>query len=149
MNPADGTIVVWPFVAYFGVVLVVVGGMMGLSYVLGERHKRPGISTNIPFESGILPTGSARIRIPVQFYLVAIFFVVFDMETAFILAWAIGFRELGWTGYIEILVFIGVLLAVLGYLWRVGALDWSPDKRRVSPPEQLISVIPENPSNPS
>jgi NADH-quinone oxidoreductase subunit A len=70
----------------------------------------------------------------VRFYLVAVLFVIFDLEAVFIFAWAVAARQAGWAGYIEILVFIGVLAAALAYLWRVGALDWhqSPgaDRRR-------------------
>jgi NADH-quinone oxidoreductase subunit A len=78
----------------------------------------------VPYESGILPTGSARLRIDVKYYLVAMFFVIFDLETVFLFAWAVAFRELGWAGYIEALVFIVVLVVALVYLWKVGALDW-------------------------
>jgi len=113
----------WPLVLYAALVLIVVGGMLGLSYVLGERHKDR--ATGEPYESGIVSTGSARLRLSVKYYLVAIFFVIFDLESAFIFAWAVAFRELGWVGYIEIIVFIGVLLAGLIYLWRNGALDWN------------------------
>jgi NADH-quinone oxidoreductase subunit A len=66
----------------------------------------------------------------VKYYMVAMFFVVFDLEAAFILIWAVGARQLGWPGYIEVVVFIVVLLAGLAYLWREGALDWSPRKSR-------------------
>jgi NADH-quinone oxidoreductase subunit A len=113
----------WPLVIYAALVLIVVGAMLGLSYVLGERHKDR--ATGEPYESGIVSTGSARLRLSVKYYLVAIFFVIFDLESAFIFAWAVAFRELGWVGYIEIIVFIGVLLAGLIYLWRNGALDWN------------------------
>lgn len=113
----------WPLVLYAALVLIVVGGMLGLSYVLGERHKDR--ATGEPYESGIVSTGSARLRLSVKYYLVAIFFVIFDLESAFIFAWAVAFRELGWVGYIEIIVFIAVLLAGLIYLWRNGALDWN------------------------
>lgn len=113
----------WPLVLYAALVLIVVGAMLGLSYVLGERHKDR--ATGEPYESGIVSTGSARLRLSVKYYLVAIFFVIFDLESAFIFAWAVAFRELGWVGYIEIIVFIGVLLAGLIYLWRNGALDWN------------------------
>ena len=68
-------------------------------------------------------TGSARRRFDVNFYLIAVFFVIFDLETAFIIGWAIALRQVGWSGYVEIVVFIGILLAALVYLWRVGALD--------------------------
>ena len=113
----------WPLLLYASLVLIVVGAMLGLSYILGERHKER--ATDEPYESGIVSTGSARLRLSVKYYLVAVFFVIFDLEAAFIFAWAIAFRELGWAGYAEIIIFIGVLLAGLLYLWRNGALDWS------------------------
>jgi NADH-quinone oxidoreductase subunit A len=113
----------WPLALYFAAVIIVVVGMLGLSFVLGERHKEQ--ATGEPYESGISPTGSARVRLSVKFYLVAVFFLIFDLEAAFIYAWAVALHEVGWTGYIEVLVFIGVLLVALIYLWRVGALDWT------------------------
>jgi NADH-quinone oxidoreductase subunit A len=118
----------WPLVVYFAAVLVIVGGMLGLSYVLGERHRER--ATGEPYESGIVSTGSARVRFDVKFYLVAVFFVIFDLEAVFIFAWAIGIRELGWTGYAEVLVFIGVLFAALVYLWNTGALAWGTSRRK-------------------
>jgi NADH-quinone oxidoreductase subunit A len=101
--------------------------MLGLSYVLGERHKEK--ATGEPYESGMPPTGSARLRFDVKFYLIAMFFVIFDLEAAFLFAWAIALRDLGWLGYLEVVVFVGVLLVALVYLWRVGALDWGPSRR--------------------
>ena len=121
-------VVLWPLLLFFVVVLVLAAGMLGLSYVLGERHRER--ATGKPYESGIPPTGSGRLRFDVKFYLIAMFFVVFDLEAAFLFAWAIAFRELGWLGYIEVVVFVGVLLVALIYLWRVGALDWGPGQRR-------------------
>jgi NADH-quinone oxidoreductase subunit A len=118
----------WPLALYFAGVLILVGGMMGLSYVLGQRHKDP--ATDEPFESGIKPTGPAHVRLSIKFYLVAVFFVVFDLEAAFIYAWAVAVRDLGWAGYAEILVFVGVLVAGLVYLWRQGALDWGTTRRQ-------------------
>ena len=117
----------WPLVVYFGLVIVIVTGMVGLSYVLGERHRDR--QTGEPYESGIVSTGSARIRFDARFYLVAMFFVMFDLESVFIFAWAVALREAGWPGYVEILVFIGILAAVLVYLWRLGALDWGTVRR--------------------
>ncbi len=119
----------WPLVVYFGLVIILVAGMLGLSYVLGQRHK--GRATGEPFESGMVPTGSARIRFDVKFYQNAMFFVVFDLETMFILAWAIAARQVGWAGFIEALVFIVVLLAALVYLWRIGALDWRTARQKI------------------
>ncbi|MEO7086541.1 MAG: NADH-quinone oxidoreductase subunit A [Gemmatimonadaceae bacterium] len=109
-------------VAYFLIILLLVGAMLGLSYVLGQRHNDP--ATGTPYEGGIISEGSARVRFPAEFYLVAVFFVIFDLETVFLFAWALESRALGWAGYVEALVFTGVLLLTLAYLWRVGALDW-------------------------
>ena len=116
----------WPMAAYFLAVLFLVVVMLGLSYVLGQRHRER--ATGEPYESGMVPTGSARTRIDVKFYLVAMLFVIFDLEAVFIFAWSVSLREVGWQGYIEILLFIAILLAALFYLWRLGALDWGPSK---------------------
>lgn len=121
--PSAETVVLWPLVAYLAAVVGLAAGMIALSYVLGERHA--GRATNQPFESGVATYGDARLRFSAKFYLVAMFFVVFDLEVVFIFAWAIAFRQAGWAGYVEVLVFIGILLAALFYLWRVGALDWA------------------------
>ncbi len=107
---------------YSFLVLMVVTAMLSLSYILGQRHHDR--ATGSPYECGILSEGSARIRLSAKFYLIAMFFVVFDLEAVFILAWAVAGRELGWGGYWEILIFVLVLLAALFYLWRLGALDW-------------------------
>ncbi len=122
------TVALWPLVAYFAAVVVVVTGMLVISAVLGQRHSER--QTGQPYESGIVSTGTARVRFDVRFYLIAMFFVVFDLEAAFIFAWAVALHQAGWTGYIDILVFIGVLFAALVYLWRVGALDWGPSGRK-------------------
>ncbi len=113
---------VWPLAVYFAAVLLIVVAMLSISYVLGQRHREP--ATGSPFESGIVSEGSPRVRFAVKFYLVAIFFVVFDLEAVFIFLWAVVGRELGLAGYVEVLIFIGVLAATLAYLWRTGALDW-------------------------
>jgi NADH-quinone oxidoreductase subunit A len=114
-------------VVYFIAVVFLVSAMLGLSYVLGQRHEDP--ATGEPYESGIVSTGSARLRLSAGFYLVAMFFVIFDLEAVYLFAWAIAFRELGWRGYVEALIFIGVLVAALLYLWLQGALDWGTSSR--------------------
>lgn len=96
--------------------------IIGLSYVLGERHRSP--ARDIPYESGIQPTGSARMRYGARYYLVGIFFLLFDVEAAIIFAWAVAFYELGWPGYIAAALFIITLIAGLVYLWKLGGLDW-------------------------
>ncbi|MCI0653923.1 MAG: NADH-quinone oxidoreductase subunit A [Methylococcaceae bacterium] len=116
----------WPLVFYGVAVLAIVAVMLGGSYLLGHRGRQSGG----PFESGIVPAGTSQIQYTVPFYLVAIFFVIFDLEAVFLFAWAIAFRESGWAGYIEILIFIGVLIAALVYLWRIGALDWRTARQK-------------------
>lgn len=130
---------------YFTVVLVIVTVMLVLSYLLGERHHER--ATGEVYESGMPPTGSARIRISVKYYLIAMFFVIFDLEAAFIYVWAVSFRALGWPGYIEALIFIGVLLAALVYLWRSGALEWGPKpgQRRPTEARQTINEVSASP----
>jgi len=120
--------VLWPFVVFSIIVLVVPTGMMVLSHVLGERHNEH--ATGSPYEAGIVSEGSAEVRFSIKFYLVAMFFVVFDLESVFIFSWAIAAREVGWAGYLEILFFTVILVATLAYLWRLGALDWGPKTRR-------------------
>lgn len=126
----------WPLGVYFIAALLNVAGMILVSYVLGQRHQ--GRETGQPYESGILSTGSAHGRFDIRFYLIALFFVIFDLEAVFVFAWAIGLRSLieqglGWVSYGEMLVFVGILLAGLIYLWRLGALDWGPQPRWVRP----------------
>jgi NADH-quinone oxidoreductase subunit A len=118
----------WPLVAYFAFVVVLAAVVLFVSYLLGQRHSEP--ATGEPYEAGIVSEGSARVRFSVRYYLVAVFFVVFDLEAVFLFAWAGAARELGWAGYGEVLLFVGVLLAALFYLWKVGALDWAREPRR-------------------
>jgi NADH-quinone oxidoreductase subunit A len=120
----------WPLAVYFAVVVLLVVGMLGLSYLLGQHHHER--ATGEPYESGVVSTGSARLRFSAKFYLIAMLFVIFDLETVFIFAWAVAFRELGWIGYLAVLVFIGVLLTALIYEWRIGALDWRAETRNTS-----------------
>ena len=114
--------ILWPLGVYFASVVIIITTMVALSYVLGERHREK--QTNEPYESGIVSTGTARVRFDIKFYLIAMFFVIFDLEAVFIFAWAVSLRENGWPGYIEMMIFIGVLTATLVYLWRVNALEW-------------------------
>jgi len=121
---------------YFAGVLILVGGIVGLSYVLGQHHNDH--VTGQPYESGIVSTGSARVRFDARFYLVAMFFVIFDLESMFIFAWAVAVRETGWPAYITVLIFIVTLLAALVYLWKQGALDWASKRkyRLEDPPDR-------------
>ncbi len=118
-----------PLLVYFGGVVLLVVVILGLSYILGEKQK--GLSRQEPYESGIKTTGSARLRFSSNFYLIAIFFVIFDLEAAFLIAWAIAFEGVGWFGYVTALVFILVLGVVLVYEWKMGALDFGPQGKKI------------------
>ena len=124
-----------PFLFYVALVLAVVAIMMGLSFFLGQRVNSK--YKNTPFESGIVSVGSAHFRISVHFYLTAILFIIFDLEVVFLFAWAVAVKEAGWPGFIEITVFILILVAALFYLWRIGALDW----RTAIQKRQLKSLV--------
>ncbi|MBL1263018.1 NADH-quinone oxidoreductase subunit A [Methylomicrobium sp. RS1] len=117
-----------PLLVFFGAIFALTAVMLGGAYFLGQRHRTPRAEE--PFESGIVPTGDVHLRFSVHFYLIAIFFVIFDMETVFLFAWAIAVREAGWTGFIEALIFIGILIATLIYLEAIGALDWRTRRQR-------------------
>jgi NADH-quinone oxidoreductase subunit A len=119
----------WPMLLYAGIVVFLVGAILTLSYLLGQHHKER--ATDQPYEGGIQQTGSARLRFSVQFYLVAMLFVIFDVEAVFIMLWALGFYELGWRGYIGAAIFIAQLAVVLVYEWGIGALDFGPDGRKI------------------
>lgn len=118
----------WTIALYTAAVFGVIVVMLILSYLLGQRHQER--ATGTPYESGLPVTGSARVRLSIDYYLVAMFFVIFDLEAVFIIAWAIAFREMGWLGFVEILIFIIVLMVALIYLWRLGALDWGPVRKQ-------------------
>ncbi|WP_299943738.1 NADH-quinone oxidoreductase subunit A [uncultured Microbulbifer sp.] len=113
---------VWPLVVYCLAVFGLIALMLGLSYFLGQKRRDP--ATDEPFESGIISQGSARLRISVAYYLVAILFIVFDLEAIYLFSWSIAFFETGLLGFIEATVFIVILLVGLIYLWRLGALEW-------------------------
>ena len=112
----------WPVAVYFAGVLAVVGAMLGVPRLLGERHCER--ATGIPYESGAPPTATARTRIVPHYYLVAMLFLIFDLEAVFLFAWAVAARELGWQGFFLASLFAAVLLLTLAYPWRDGALDW-------------------------
>ena len=118
----------WPFLVFIGLIALVVLGLMGLSYVLGGRSAARWKGD--PYESGITPTEMPRGGISVEFYRVAVFFVIFDVEAVFLFAWAVTLRESGWRGFAEMAVFIGLLVAALAYLWGSGSLDWRARRGR-------------------
>jgi len=118
----------WPLLLFIALILVVVLALIGLSHVLGQRHT--GRWKDEPYESGIAPSEMPQGGISVEFYRVAVFFVIFDVEAVFLFAWAVTLRESGWRGFAEMAVFMGLLVAALVYLWRSGSLDWRGAARR-------------------
>lgn len=117
----------WGLATYTVGVFGLVGLMLGASYLLGGRDH--GRAKDEPFESGAVAVGGAQMRMPAKFYLVAMFFVIFDLEAVFLYAWAVSVRQNGWAGFEIAAVFIAVLLAALFYVWRVGGLDWAPGRK--------------------
>lgn len=116
-----------PLALLFGVVIVVAAVLVILAITLGPS--RPTAAKVSAFECGVIPVGDARTRFPVRYYLVALVFVVFDLEAVFIYPWAVSLPEMRAAGlttfwFVEMLVFMGVLLVGLVYLWKRGALDW-------------------------
>jgi NADH-quinone oxidoreductase subunit A len=120
-----------------GIFALTLYGMLILAFVTAQLfiaswlgEKKPSIEKSRPYECGVIPTGSARLRYPVPFYLVAIFFLIFDVEGSYILTWAVSYEKLGWYGWMQMAFFIAVLLVALLYLWKKGGLDWMPVSRR-------------------
>ena len=95
---------------------------IGLGYLFGPRKNT--VAKNIPYESGIKPYGEGTRRMPVRFYLIAVLFILFDIEVIFFLPWAIVFRQLGLFGLVEMIIFIIILLVGYVYAWKKGALEW-------------------------
>jgi len=118
---------------YAVITLALIGLLLVLTRWLGER--KTDIEKARAYECGVIPSGWARFRYPVPFYLVAVFFLIFDVETALIFSWAVAMEELSWLGWLQISFFIVILLISLIYLWKKGGLDWRPQlPRKASPP---------------
>lgn len=120
MSPWDPG--VFSLVIYALLVIAFIASQLFLAAWMGDR--KPSVEKSRPYECGIIPTGSARFRYPVPFYLVAIFFLIFDVEGAYIFTWAVVYEDLGWPGLIQMSFFIILLLAGLFYIWKQGGLDW-------------------------
>ena len=118
-------------VLYTTVAVLLIGVLLLAAWWLGAKSR--SASKGMAYESGVIPTGSARLAYPVPFYLVAIFFIVFDVEAVFIFTWAAAWDLLGLSGMIHITFFIVVLLLGLAWLWIKGGLDWGPSRERNAP----------------
>lgn len=117
-----------PLVPYLPVAIVLLlAGVMAaaIPFLAGLLGPKSASTTKAePFEGGNAPMGSARQRFAVKFYVVALLFIVFDIEAVFLYPWAVNFRALGWFGYATMAVFASTLVAALAYIWKKGALDW-------------------------
>ena len=111
-----------PILLLFGISVVNAIGMVVASHILNPRRSTP--PKDMPYESGMIPLGDTRARFSVKFYMVAISFIVFDLETIFLIPWAVEMRDLGWGAFLAVLVFIAVLAVGLAYEWKKGGLEW-------------------------
>jgi NADH-quinone oxidoreductase subunit A len=114
----------FPILVQIIIAVAVAGGMLAGSYFVGRRVRNP--VKDMPYECGIVPTGSARDRFSVKFYLVAMVFILFDIEAIFLYPWAVVFRELRMFAFLEMLAFVVLVLCGFFYIWKKGVLDWSP-----------------------
>ncbi len=124
----------YSLIIYTVATLLLVGGMLIAAWWLGA--KKTNRNKELAYESGVIPTGSARLPLYIPFYLIAIFFIVFDVETAFIFTWAVAWDQLGLGGLIHITFFIVVLLLGLVWIWLKGGLEWGPSSMRRSVDEE-------------
>jgi len=112
-----------PILIHFLAVVAIAAGMLGLSWWVGV--KRPTEAKLSPYECGSTPVGDARGSFSVSFYLVGMLFILFDVEAVFLYPWAVVYKSLRWSGFIEMFLYIAVLLAGYIYVWKKGALDWN------------------------
>ena len=112
--------------------------LSGLSMLLGRKLKSPQKDT--PYECGIAPTGDARDRFSVKFYLVGMIFILLDIEAVFLYPWAVVFRKLKMFGFVEMLLFVALVLVGYVYVWKKGALDWSKEETKSAPKNPAIEV---------
>jgi len=121
--PTSPTETYFPVLLQVMIAMAVAAGMLGASYLLGKRVRNR--VKDLPYECGITPVGNARERFSVKFYLVAMLFILFDIEAIFLYPWAVVYRELKMFAFVEMLVFMVLILAGFFYIWKKGALDWS------------------------
>src|SRR5207248_11193542 len=124
ITPMEGFL---PVLVMIGLGLGFAAGSILLSQFVGPRKPTP--EKMAPYECGMPPVGDARERQSVKFYLVAMIFLLFDIEVAFLYPWAMALRGLGWNAFVQVLLFMALLLAGYVYVWRKGALDWGEEKK--------------------
>ena len=121
--PTSLTETYFPVLVQALLAMALAAGLLTASYLLGKRVRNK--VKDMPYESGIVPTGDARQRFSVKFYLVAMLFILFDIEAIFLYPWAVVYRDLKMAGFVEMLIFVVLILSGFFYIWKKGALDWS------------------------
>jgi NADH-quinone oxidoreductase subunit A len=129
----------FPVLVQVAIAIVVAGALVAISFLLGKRVRNR--VKDSPYESGMAPTGTARERFSVKFYLVAIVFILFDIEAVFLYPWAVVYRELKMFGFVEMLLFVILVLSGFFYIWKKGALDWSQETSEGSPYDAEGAVV--------
>src|SRR6201997_5321317 len=123
--PGSLTEVYFPVLVQALLAMALAAGLLGVSFLLGKKVRNR--VKDMPYESGIVPTGDARQRFSVKFYLVAMLFILFDIEAIFLYPWAVVYRELKMFAFVEMLIFIALVLCGFFYIWKKGALDWAAE----------------------
>lgn len=122
----------FPVLVQMVIAAVLAGGLIFVSLALGKRTRSPLKDT--PYESGMAPVGSAAERFSVKFYLVGMIFILFDIEAVFLYPWAVVYRQLKMFGFIEMFIFVVLILVGFFYVWKKGALDWGPPPKNAKHP---------------
>lgn len=125
--PKSYTELYFPVLLQALIAMAVAAGILVASWALGKRVKNR--VKDMPYECGIAPSGDARERFSVKFYLVGMLFILFDIEAIFLYPWAVVFRDLKMFAFVEMLIFIVLILSGFFYIWKKGALDWSGSDR--------------------
>jgi NADH-quinone oxidoreductase subunit A len=126
--PKSYTELYFPVLLQAAIAMATAAGILFASWALGKRVRNK--VKDMPYECGIVPVGNARERFSVKFYLVGMLFILFDIEAIFLYPWAVVFRELKMFAFVEMLIFIFLILSGFYYIWKKGALDWSASDRR-------------------
>src|SRR5579872_6079318 len=129
--PSSYTEMYFPVLVQALLAMALAAGLLSVSFILGKKVRNA--VKDMPYESGITPTGDARRRFSVKFYLVAMLFILFDIEAIFLYPWVVVYRELKMVAFVEMLTFVVLILSGFFYIWKKGALDWSmagPERRR-------------------
>jgi NADH-quinone oxidoreductase subunit A len=128
----------FPVLVQMVIAIVIAAALVAISFLLGKRVRNR--VKDSPYESGMAPTGSARERFSVKFYLVAIVFILFDIEAMFLYPWAVVYRELKLFGFAEMVLFVILVMSGFFYIWKKGALDWSRESTEASPYDMPSSL---------